>query len=102
MHQNIQVCSQIKFNKNIKWSNLEKNMYKELAGKAIRGVLNTPMFENSTALEAEFLIWDASIIYRTSYEYVKMLNKYKGRDYMNVEMALTAESIDNYIEKIKS
>lgn len=100
MHQNKYVCSEIKFSKILKWSNLEQKMYNILEAKAARGIANTHAFDNYTALEAEFLIWDAAIVYRATSEYQKMLKKYKRRRYMNVRKAMRAGNIDEYIEKM--
>lgn len=89
--------NKVKVPKSLTWSKLEAEKYKVLASDAILGVKNTEILCKYTALEAEFLIWDASIIYKVSKDYQKLRNKYENRSYLNVSKAVSAESIDDYI-----
>ena len=89
--------NKVKVPKSLIWSKLEAEKYKVLASDAILGVKNTEILCKYTALEAEFLIWDASIIYKVSKDYQKLRNKYENRSYLNVSKAVSAESIDDYI-----
>ena len=89
--------NKVKVPKSLTWSKLEAEKYKVLASDAILGVKNTEILCKYTALEAEFLIWDASIIYKVSKDYQKLRNKYEHRSYLNVSKAVSAESIDDYI-----
>lgn len=68
----------------------------------IRGILDNICIENhplyrTTPFEAEFLVWNASIIYRVSKEYKKMKERYKKYKYFNFDKALDFEKIDDYI-----
>lgn len=102
MRQNKSVSSKIKLSNSIEWSNLDYEMYMILQGNAVMGIEDTSTFVDCTPIEAEFIIWDAAVIYRVSQDYNMMLQKNENREYMQLDTALTASDLDTYIENIVS